>query len=216
VVEGLYLERLKKSGALVEGHFVFVSGRHSAWYINKMAALVLASDASIYAQAIAGYFRHQRVHWEDIVAVIYPELGAIKLGTLVANQLYAGADHGYDFPGIVATKIMKNGELAGFEIARDQARFIEGKRTLIVEDVITTGLSIRMTMDAVKAVGGTPVAIAALCIRNHMTAEEFGVEKLVSLVEQRFSEYPGDDCPLCRSGVPINTDLGKGAEFLKT
>ncbi|MDO8623857.1 MAG: phosphoribosyltransferase family protein [bacterium] len=209
-----HLERLKKAGALVPGHFVFVSGQHSGWYVNKTAALVLASDIDVYAHAIADHFPHRRLHFEDIAAVVYPELGAIPLGALVAHQLYMGADAGYDFPGIVATKVVKGDNLVGYEIARDQRRFLGGKRTLVVEDVITTGLSVRMTMEAIRSAGGIPVAVAALWMRNPISAEEFGVETAFALINERLPDYTEDECPQCRENIPINTDLGKGKAYL--
>ena len=67
---------------------------------------------------------------------------------------------------------------------------------------------------AVRAAGGIVVAVAALVNRGAVTAADVGVPALVALLDIALDAWDADACPLCRDGVPVNTDVGKGREFL--
>ncbi len=198
---------LFESGAIVEGHFVLNSMRHARLYVNKTAALVPAAHARAFGARIGSQFLGHTID-----AIVAPELGAITLMTRVSDYL-STQELGRESYGVIATKI-KGTDPPQFEIGRDQARFVKGKRVLVVEDVITSGLSIASTIRAAEAVGGIVVAAAALWNRGSVTAEKLGVSKLVCVVEEEIETFPPDDCPLCRDGIPVNTNLGKGTQFL--
>jgi orotate phosphoribosyltransferase len=202
-----FKEFLIEDGALVRGHYVYASGKHGEWYINKTAGFVLASHALKYARRIA-----EMAHFDlpRIEAVVGPEIGAIPFMADVRAAIYELEEK--EVAGIMATKIPGT---KSFEIVRDQARFLKGKRTLILEDVLTTGESAKNTVDAVRVVGGNPIAVAALWNRGGVTAESLGVSKLLALLNEQLPDYAAIDCPLCNLHIPINTDLGKGAEYLR-
>jgi orotate phosphoribosyltransferase len=84
----------------------------------------------------------------------------------------------------------------------------------VVEDVLNTGGSVRQAVAAVRAAGGEVVAVAALCNRGGVTAADLGVPAVVALVELSLDSWDAPACPLCRDGVPIDTRIGKGREFL--
>jgi orotate phosphoribosyltransferase len=199
---------LFESGALVEGHFVYASGRHGSLYVNKTAGLVLASHACEFAVRIVRHFAKS-----GIEAVVAPELGAVVLGANVARELYKAGVR--DIACIVAEKERVEGKPTGkFFIGRDQARFLKGRRALVVEDILTTGDSARETVHAARAAGGDPVAAAALWNRGGISAEHLDVPELWAIVNEKLEDWPAEQCPLCRRGVPVNTDFGKGAQFL--
>src|SRR4051812_1303492 len=112
---------LESSGAILNGHFVLNSWRHSGRYVNKAAGLVLASHAQVFGRTIAEHFGL----W-GITCVVAPELGAVPLGTRVADAL----SHMHGSEGVscvIATKV-KGADPVKFEIGRDQARFVEGRK----------------------------------------------------------------------------------------
>ncbi len=201
-------ELFLESGAVVEGHFVLNSMRHAATYVNKTAALVPSSHAQAFGARIGSQFMGHTID-----ALVAPELGAITLMTRVSDYLNR-QELGRENYGIIATKI-KGIEPPVFEIVRDQARFLKGRRVLVVEDVVTEGLSIISTIKAVQNNGGTVVGAAALWNRGGVTAEKLKVPKFVCIVNEAIESYDAGDCPLCRDGVPVRVDLGKGAKFLE-
>lgn len=101
-----------------------------------------------------------------------------------------------------------------FVIKRGYDKHIRGKRVLVVEDILTTGGSVRSTVEAVRIIGGTVLGVAALCNRGTSTAESLDVPKLNQLVTMDLETWDGADCPLCRMNIPINTDVGHGKTFL--
>ena len=93
-------------------------------------------------------------------------------------------------------------------------RLVRDTRVLIVEDILTTGGSVREVVSAVCRCGGDPVAVAALCKRGAVTADTLGITgKLLSLTSIDLSSWDEQACPLSRR-CPINTDVGQGREFL--
>ncbi len=196
------------SGAIVEGHFVYASGNHSGLYVNKTAGLVPASHAGQFAWEMALPFFSERIE-----AVVAPELGAILLMAHIAANLHFQSRE--EVMQVIAEKVRdENGKHTGaFKIGRDQVRFVVGKRTLLVEDIATTGGSVKDAVRAAREVGAEIVAVAILWNRGGVTAEGLGVPELFSLINEPLEMFPLEKCPFCKGGIPINTDLGKGKEF---
>ena len=104
---------------------------------------------------------------------------------------------------------------SGFVIKRGYDKLIKGKRVLVVEDILTTGGSVKKVIEATRAIGGEVVGLGVLCNRGGIMPQDVGnVPKLFSLVNIKLDAWSEADCPLCAKGVPINTDVGKGREFL--
>lgn len=207
-----FKQMLLESGALVEGHFVYQSGRHGRQYVNKTAALVPSTHAQAFASKIRSWAVIEANLWPEVV--VGPELGAITLMTRVADDL-SNQGLGREVYGVVATKVSGTDPIE-FMIARDQARFVNGKRVLIIEDVVTSGGSIAATARAVEAAGGVVVAGAALWNRGGVSSQKAGVPLLFAVVDEPLEDFAPEDCPLCAAGVPVNTDLGKGKQFLES
>jgi orotate phosphoribosyltransferase len=101
-----------------------------------------------------------------------------------------------------------------FVFRRGYDKLVAGKRVLLVEDVITTGGSIKKVIEAVRALNGNPIGLGALCNRGVVEAETLGVPILRALANPTFLTWAETDYPLCRDGVPVNTDVGKGKDWL--
>jgi orotate phosphoribosyltransferase len=189
---------LTEAQALIaDTHIVYTSGRHGSSYVNKDAVYPNTARVSelcrMMAEAVAG---------QGAQVVCGPATGGIILSTWTGHHL--------GIPAVYAEKAPGGGML----LKRGYDKVVAGQRVLIVEDIVNTGGSLRETVDAVRTAGGTVVATAALCNRGGVTAADVGAPTLTALVALDLESWPAENCPLCRAQVPINTDVGKGREFL--
>ena len=177
-----FLELFRKSGALLEGHFRLSSGLHSARYLQSALVLQHAEFAGALGEAIATRTRHL-----DPTVVLSPALGGIVIGQEVGRALGVRA--------IFAER--QDGKLTlrrGFTLSK-------GDRVLVVEDVITTGLSTRETVDVANATGATVVGAATIIDRGNNDAT-LGLP-LFALVKLDVPTYQPEACPLCAKGSPV-------------
>jgi len=178
---------LRDVGALMDGHFLLTSGRHSPAYVEKFRLLQHPQQTERLCRLIADRFRDDR---PELVAG--PTTGGVILSYEVARLLGRR--------GIFAEKA--DGGRAfqrGFEIR-------PGERTLIVDDVLTTGGSIREVIEAVRRAGGEPIGVGVLVDRSggrtQTRAAEFGLPFFACL-ELDLPTYEETACPLCDDGVPL-------------
>lgn len=102
-----------------------------------------------------------------------------------------------------------------FVIKRGYEKLIKGKDVLVVEDVITTGGSVKEVIRAVRKNDGNVVCLTALWNRGGVTSEDVGnPPDFFSLIELELDSYSKEECPLCVKNVPINEEVGKGKEFM--
>ena len=107
------------------------------------------------------------------------------------------------------------GALRGrFVLRRGYDRVVSGKRVLVVDDIVNTGLSLRQTAEAVRGASGHVVGAACLVSRGNVDAGGLGVDRFAFLLEYKIPAWPAPGCTLCQAGVPINTRYAHGAEFL--
>lgn len=232
----------KESGAIITGdHFVYTSNqRHGSVYVNKDAVYPHTERVSrlcrFFAEDFFGY---------GVDTVVGPVVGGIGLSQWTANhmskmigkEVFAVCADKIEktFSEDYINKLIQmfNAEEWGsvtnilhnmrdictaettFIIKRGQEKFITGKNIFIVEDVLTTGNSVKKVVEAVEKLGGNIVGVGALCNRGNVTAEFLGVPVLKALMDVSLETFPGDDCPLCKKQIPINTKVGHGAKFLK-
>jgi orotate phosphoribosyltransferase len=177
-VQGL----LRQVGAVLDGHFLLASGRHSPLYVEKFRLLEHPPHTEHLCRLIADHFRRQGV---ELVAA--PTTGGIILSYEVARQL--------GVRGIFAEK-EGEGRLfgRGFRVA-------PGERTLVVDDVLTTGGSIREVIDAVRREGGEPIGVGVLVDRSGGRVD-FGLP-FFACVALDLPTYLPDDCPLCAQKVAL-------------
>ena len=198
------LRLLRAAGAIVtESHIVYKSGLHGSTYVNKDALYPHTREVMRCCSAIAGWFAGDRVD-----AVIAPAVGGVILSQWTAFNLTAMAGR-----EVLSVYAEKDGD--GFAVRRGYDKLVMGKRLLVVEDVLTTGSSVASVIHAVRSLGGYVVGVGALCNRGRVTAESVGdIPRLIALVNTPLEAWNEDACPLCTRGVPVNTDVGHGREFL--
>lgn len=201
--EGKVLEILQKVGAFRAGHFVFVSGLHADTYVNKNAMYPYTHAMSELCKGIAEEFKGQHIE-----AIVGPATGGIILSQWVAYHLSE-----IEGREVYSTYADKDGD--GFVIRRGYDQLIKGKNILVVEDLVTTGSSLRKVIGAARIVGGNVQAAVAVCNRGAVTKEMIGnPPAFKSLLTVHLDQWPADTCDLCAQNIPINTDVGHGKEFL--
>ena len=202
---------LRDSNTLLDGgHFVYISGDHGAGWVNKDILLPDTKKVSQLAAMLAETIGERRV---DFDLVCGPAIGGLVMSQWVAHHL--------DLPSVFAEHGEKPGKNTEeirppFVLKRGFGKLVKGKRVLIVDDIVNTGLSILETADAVRASGGTVAAAAAYCTRGNTTAELMGVPQFIYLVEFSIPCWPAQTCHLCQSGVPVNTEFAHGREFVES
>ena len=176
------IDQFRATGALLEGHFQLSSGLHSTVYLQCALVLQFPERAEAFGRAIAEKFQGQ-----GIQLVASPAIGGIVIGHEVARALGAR---------FIWTE-REAGEMTlrrGFTIA-------PGEKTLIVEDVITTGGSTRETIEAVRHAGADVVGAASIIDRSGGSAD-VGVP-LSSLASLRVLSVESSACDACKLGEPV-------------
>lgn len=176
------IDQFRTTGALLEGHFQLSSGLHSTVYLQCALVLQFPERAEAFGRAIAERFQGQ-----GIQLVASPAIGGIVIGHEVARALGAR---------FVWTE-REGGQMTlrrGFTIA-------PGEKTLVVEDVITTGGSTRETIDALQRAGAEVLAAASIIDRSAGTAD-VGVP-LTSLASLKVLSVEAADCDACKLGDAV-------------
>jgi len=178
------LEEFEEAGALLKGHFVLSSGRHSDTYLNKSMVSKFPDRTEKLCRALA---EKAMTHFGNrIDYVIAPAMGAIIYGYETARHLQK--------PFMFTERVEGNFQLRrGF--------FIEPKsRILIIEDIVSTGLSARECIDAVRAVDGEVVGLACLIDRSGGSVQVGA--PMVALATLNVESWPADDLPEHLIGIP--------------
>lgn len=180
------MQQLEESGALKKGHFLYASGLHGDTYVEKFNLLRDPQATSEVCQHFSDRFRGERI---DVV--VGPTTGGILLAFETARQIGAAAAY---------AERASDGE-SGREIRRGTT-FDRGSRVLVVDDIMTTGGSVRETLSALET---HPVQVVAVGVLVDRSAGEttFGDVPVVAIVSQKFDAWPQDACPLCEAGVPL-------------
>lgn len=175
----------RASGAVLEGHFLLTSGRHSPAYWEKFQVLQWPQHTERLCRALADHYRPANVE-----VVVGPTTGGIILAYEVARQLGVRGlfvENDPDHPGQRALR-------RGFQIR-------PGERVLIVDDVLTAGTSIREVLAALTPWQPEIVGIGVLIDRSQ-GGTDFGVP-LHALLHLSVPSYAPADCPLCAEGQPL-------------
>lgn len=177
------IKTFKATGALLEGHFVLSSGLHSPNYLQCALVLQHPEEAARLGQAIAEHF-----HDRGIELVASPAIGGIIIGHEVARQL-AGA------------RFIWTEREAGQMTLRRGFSVLPGEKTLVVEDVVTTGGSTLETVKALQAAGANVIAAASIIDRSDGKAE-VGVPR-VALVTMSVPSVDPSVCEQCKRGEAV-------------
>jgi orotate phosphoribosyltransferase len=175
MVDGLKL--LKESEALLEGHFLLSSGRHSPKYV-QCAKLMQYPDKAEKIISIAA----EKVKNLEIDLIVGPAMGGIRPAYELGRQL--------GIKTIFTERV--NGKMTlkrGFEVKK-------GEKVLIMEDVVTTGKSSLESAKVIESLGGTIIGIGCIVDRKVSNIDV----PIYSSVEIFFETFDEKECPLCRKG----------------
>lgn len=178
------LDVFRECGALLEGHFILSSGLRSPVFLQKARVFMHPDKAEQLCRALADVIRD--AGYGDISKVVSPAVGGIIPGYETARHLGVPAIYTERQDGVFQVR-------RGFELSR-------GERVLVVEDIVTTGLSIRECIEAIQKTGAIVVAAACLIDRSGGEAE-VGVP-LVSLARYKVPAYPADALPPELAAIP--------------
>lgn len=203
------LDIFKKVGAIItDTHVVYASGKHGSAYVNKDAVYPHTKEISALCRTLAERFKGKGV---EVVAG--PTIGGVILAQWTAHFL--GELDGRDVLAVFAEEeATQDGEKRRF-FKRGYDKLIAGKKCLVVEDILTTGGSAKRVVAAVRSNGGKITACGALVNRGNVKEADIGAP-LTALVNITLDAWDEKDCPLCKKGVPVNTEIGKGREYLCT
>lgn len=172
----------EQSAALMTGHFLLTSGLHAQHYFEKFALLQRPELTEIVCSQLAERFKDDKI---DVV--VGPAIGGILLAYEVARALGVRA--------IFTERV--NGRMEfrrGFQIEPNE-------NVLVVEDVVTTGGSVREVVDVVNGTEGRLAGVGVLVDRME-TGADFGV-RTESLYRLKAEAFNPEECPLCEQGVPL-------------
>ncbi len=184
MTEDEILSEFRSVEALLEGHFLLSSGRHSAHYLQCARLLMNPERAGRIALAIAQ--KIPRDVRSEIQAVISPAMGGLIIGHEMGRAIGVDAMFVERPEGVFGLR-------RGFAIE-------EGMKILLVEDVVTTGLSSREAIKAIEAEGGEVIAAASVVDRSGGSVE-LGVP-FFPLIELNFPTYADDEVPESLAAIP--------------
>ena len=174
---------LVETGAIMDGHFKLTSGKHSPHYVEKFNVLQQPKYTEKLCQAMAEHFKDA-----NIETVVGPVTGGIILAHETGKAL--------------GTRAIFTERVEGKMTFRRGFTLHEGERVLIVEDIVTTGGSVKEVIDVVKEFGGVPVAVSMLVDRSGGKVN-FGDVPSFALLHMDVETYEPEDCPLCKKNIPL-------------
>ncbi|MEE8180096.1 MAG: orotate phosphoribosyltransferase [bacterium] len=183
------LEIFQKSGALLSGHFRLSSGLHSSEYLQCALVLQYPDLAEKLCNQLASRLK---LRGSKIDAVVSPAIGGIIVGQEVAKVLGCRAIFCEREEGKMKLR-------RGFEIRKEE-------RVVVVEDVITTGGSVKEIVEIVQGMGGKVEGIGAIVDRSKPCLSDELVTlnlPLNSLLRIDIETYSPEECPICKKGIPL-------------
>ena len=176
------IDQFRTTGALLEGHFQLSSGLHSTVYLQCALVLQFPDKAESFGRAIA-----ERYEGQGIQLVASPAIGGIVIGHEVARALGA--------------RFVWTEREAGEMTLRRGFTVSPGEKTLVIEDVITTGGSTRETIEALQRAGADVVGAASIIDRSAGSAD-VGVP-LTALASLKVLSVETSECDACKLGEPV-------------
>jgi orotate phosphoribosyltransferase len=191
------LDIFRACGAMLEGHFILSSGLRSPVFLQKAKVFQYPAQTEKLCRALA-----EKIHSDgfgDVTKVVSPAIGGIIPGYETARHL--------GLPALYTERVEGKFELRrGFEIGPDD-------KVIVVEDIVSTGLSIRECVEALRAIGANVVAAACLIDRSGGEAD-VGVP-LVSLIQFKVPAYPADQLPPELAALPAIKPGRRGIQGVK-
>lgn len=180
------LTQLAEIDAIRSGHFLYASGKHGDTYLEKFNLLRNPQATSKACEFFADRFRDEKI---DVV--VGPTTGGILLAFETARQL-----------GVASAYAERASDGSSGREIRRSTTFAPGSRVLVVDDILTTGGSLRETLAALEAHPVDVVAVGVLVDRSG-GATTFGDIPLVAIASHKFDAWDAESCPLCEQGIPL-------------
>ncbi len=178
------LNEFKKSGALLEGHFILSSGLHSDKFLQKALVFQDAKRTAKLCKALAAKVKKEVK--DEITAIVSPAIGGIVPGYEMGRQM--------GLPAMYVERV--DGE---FQLRRNFT-LKKGQRVLMVEDIVSTGVSSRECIDAIKKTGAK--VVAACCLIDRSAGKVKVGVPLITLAEWKVPAWPADKLPPHLRGTP--------------
>lgn len=197
---------LKSINAIIaDSHFVYTSGKHGSVYLRKDMLYPNTQKTSQVCLLFAEKFKNKNI---DIV--VGPSIGGIILSQWTAHHLSKLKKK--QIFGVFTEKDESSNQV----FKREYDKLVKGKNVLIVEDLTTTGGSVKKVVDSVKNAGGKVVGVCVMVNRDpeKVTSKSVGTP-LSSLGVFRAESFDPQKCPLCKKNIPINTSVGHGKKYLQ-
>lgn len=182
------LRIFEETGAILKGHFQLSSGLHSDTYIQCAKVLQYPQYCQIFSQKLVQKLDNP----DDIDVVVSPAVGGIIIGFGVATEIGCRMIFGERKEDAMTLR-------RGFEIT-------SGERALVVEDVITTGGSVKEVLELCRERGAEIKGVACLIDRS---IEDTGLNTTF-LLKMKAEAYPPPNCPLCAAGIQIDKPGSRG------
>ncbi|MBM3284207.1 phosphoribosyltransferase [Candidatus Gottesmanbacteria bacterium] len=194
----------KTGGYITDSHIVYTSGKHGKAYLNKDAIYPHTREIARICLEIAKKFKDKKIE-----IVVAPALGGIILSQWTAYHLSQLCKR--EILGAYTEKTADKNQI----FTRGYDRLVKGKNVLLVEDITTTGGSVKKVIDSVKTAGGVVIAVCVLVNRDpdNINSQTIGAP-FYALAKVKMQAWEEDKCPLCKRGIPIDTTVGKGREYL--
>lgn len=180
------LTQLAEIDAIRSGHFIYASGKHGDTYLEKFNLLRNPEATSKACEFFADRFRDAQI---DVV--VGPTTGGVILAFETGRQL-----------GVAAAYAERASDGSSGREIRRGTTFAPASRVLVVDDILTTGGSIRETLAALEPHPVEVVAVGVLVDRSG-GATTFGDVPLVAIASQKFDAWDAETCPLCEQGIPL-------------
>lgn len=195
----------KVGGVITDSHFVYTSGKHGSVYINKDAVYTHVNETSKIGKMFATKFKNKAV---DVVAA--PALGGIILSQWTAYHL--SKLKGKEVLSVYTEKTLEKDQV----FTRGYDKLVKNKKVLVIEDLTTTGGSVKKVVKSVKKAGGKVIGVAVMVNRNPkgVNAKFMGVP-FTALRVLKAEAFDEKNCELCKKSVPINTTVGHGKKYLE-
>jgi orotate phosphoribosyltransferase len=199
------LEILERVGAVVRNtHAVGTTGIHLDTYVEIRVLRKYAQETAILCRSLAALA-------DDVDALIGPAGGgdfivrevALQLSTILGRK--------------VAVILAEKAPDGAFRVDETLHHLVQGQRVLVVDDVLNTGATLQRIVALTRELGGIVMGAGVVCSHGIMDDEALGVPWLHALATVQSRRWSLEECRLrglCKEGVPVNPNLGHGAEFL--
>ncbi len=202
---------LEKIGCIYSGHFVGVSTKHLSGYCNIDPLLPHVSVVKKFIKELVESFQD-----DDVDTVASPAVGAIPFSHWGAHFLMESS--GKEILGVWADKVSGSVEREFIFEREGFAEAVNGKKVLILEDMINQMTSIKAMINTVRNAGGIIVGVGSVAANRGVSAEAMDVPKFVKLTSIEYDAWTSEECTkdgLCAKNEPIVTDIGHGDDFQK-